>query len=382
MLIDATDERMVAEAVAEAAAGGLGLAVEGNASKAALGRPMTTARRLRLGGLSGIVAYEPEELVLTARAGTPLAEIEAALAGRRQHLAFEPRDLGPLLGGAGLPQTLGGVVACGLAGPRRCVGGAVRDHVLGITAVNGLGELFKAGGKVVKNVTGYDLVKLLTGSFGTLAVFTEITVKVLPAPETEETVVFPGRDATAAVALMAGALGGPVEPSAAAWLDGGVCLRLDGFAASVAARRRRLFADCGEGELLEAAASRRLWQDIAGVAPFVGRPGRAVWRLTQRPSDAPALLRRLAMVEGAEAFLDWGGALAWLSLPTGDDGGAATVRQAVAAGGQAWLVAAPEAIRAVQPVFPPLPAPLAGLEARVKAAFDPRGILNPGRMRG
>ena len=382
MTINASDERMVAEAVAEAAGSGLGLAVEGHGGKAALGRPMATGRRLRLGGLSGIVSYEPEELVLTAKAGTPLAEIETALAGRGQHLAFEPRDLGPLLGTADRPQTLGGVVACNLAGPRRCVGGAVRDHVLGVSAVNGLGELFKAGGKVVKNVTGYDLVKLLTGSFGTLAVFTEITIKVLPAPETEETVVFPDRDATAAVALMGRALGGPVAPSAAAWLDGGVCLRLDGFAASVEARRRRLFADSGEGELLNAAASRRLWRRIGDVAPFAGRPGRAVWRLSQRPSDVPGLLRRLERLEGAESFVDWGGALVWLSVPAGTDAGAAAVRDAVPAGGHAWLVAAPEAIRAVQAVFPPLPAPLAALEARVKAAFDPRGILNPGRMRG
>lgn len=402
-IIEANSEEAVVEAIGAAAAAGRPIEIRGAGSKALLGRPMRTESALTMTGLSGVTAYEPEELVLTAWAGTPLAAIEDCLAAGGQALAFEPRDLSAVLGSAGA-QTLGGVVATNLSGPRRCVGGAVRDHVLGLRAVNGMGELFKAGGKVVKNVTGYDLCKVLTGSFGTLAAFTEITVKVLPAAETEETLLVLGQDAAAAVRLMSQALGSSANPSAAAWLPGplaarseaaasaagtaATCLRLEGFGPSVEARRRALLDRLGSGSqvvLLAAEGSRRLWRQLRDLLVFIpGRPDRhpdrALWKLALRPSDAPALVERLSRLDGAELFLDWGGGLAWLGLTCGDDAQAAAVRDAMPAGGHATLVGAPEAVRASQPVFQPLPPPLAALEARLKGSFDPKGILNPGRM--
>ena len=397
-IIEANSEAAVVEAIAAAAAG-RPIEIRGAGSKAGLGRPMQAGSCLAMTGLSGVTAYEPEELVLTAWAGTPLAAIEDCLTAGGQALAFEPRDLSAVLGGTGL-QTLGGVVATNLSGPRRCVGGAVRDHVLGLRAVNGMGELFKAGGKVVKNVTGYDLCKVLTGSFGTLAAFTEITVKVLPAAETEETLLVLGQDAAAAVRLMSQALGSSANPSAAAWLPGplagrseaaglsgggaATCLRLEGFGPSVEARRRALLDRLGSGSqvvLLAAEGSRRLWRQLRDLLVFVpGRPDFALWKLALRPSDAPALVERLSRLDGALPFLDWGGGLAWLGLPCGDDAQAAAVRDAMPAGGHATLVGAPAAVRASQPVFQPLPPPLAALEARLKGSFDPKGILNPGRM--
>jgi glycolate oxidase FAD binding subunit len=399
--IAAVSEQAVAETVAAASAAGRTLEIAGGGSKAALGHPVRADARLEITGLSGIVDYEPAELVLTAWAGTPLAEIEAALTAAGQALAFEPRDLSGLLGTSATP-TLGGVVATNPAGPRRCVAGSARDHVLGVHAVNGLGELFKAGGKVVKNVTGYDLCKVLTGSFGTLAVLTEITLKVLPAAETEETLVVPDLDATAAVGLMNLALGSPASVSAVAWLPaelaadlgptvelGGrsaTLLRLEGFAPSVAARHRglldRLAARRGDAIALPAEASRALWRRLGDVQPFhaPAAAGAAVWKLQHKPTDAPALLERLARLDGTQAFLDWGGALAWVATPCGGDGGAGAIRAAVPPGGHATLIAAPETVRSTQAVFQPSPPALAALEARLKASFDPKGILNPGRM--
>lgn len=381
MIIEAKDPQIMAEVIAAAAADGRRLGLQGGGSKIGLGQPMTVDDQLDLSGWRGITSYEPEELVLSARAGTPLADIEVALAAQQQHLAFEPRNLSGLLeGGRVQDQTLGGVVATNLAGPRRCTAGAVRDHVLGLSAINGRGEIFKAGGRVVKNVTGYDLCKLLTGSFGTLAALTEITLKVLPASETEETLVIAALDVSKAVQQMAEALGGSAAPSAASWLDGKIFLRLEGFGPSVRARRQKLTDRFGAAEVLEDAASRDCWQAIRDVKPFHGRPGQAVWKLSIRPSDAPALLGRLSELEEARTFLDWGGALVWLSLPAERDAKAGTIRQMLPPGGQGWLVAAPLAVRAAVPVFPPLLPALAALQTRVKASFDPGFILNPGRM--
>ncbi len=392
----AASEEQVAELIREAAAARRPLEIVGNGSKRTLGPPVRAAHCLSLSGLSGITLYEPEELVLRARAGTPLSEIEATLAACNQTLAFEPPDLAGLLGPAVSEQTIGGIVATNLSGPRRSTSGAVRDHLLGVRAVNGKGELFKAGGRVVKNVTGYDLCKLLAGSFGTLAVLTEVTVKVLPAAETEETVVVSGLTARQAVQGMADAFGSSVGPSAGAWLPepiagntvvGGrngdaTCLRLEGFGPSVDVRRTQLLARIGPSAAvrsLTGAESRLLWRQIGNVQPFHGRSGQAIWKLSVRPSDAPAILERLSAVAGLQAFLDWGGGLIWLSLPCGDDGGTAVVRGALPGTGHATLLGASEAIRTAQPVFPPLDAVTAKLEARLKAQFDPCGILNPGR---
>lgn len=385
-----TTEQVV-DALAWACAEETPVEILGTGTKRGFGRPMGNGNRtishvLDLSGLRGITLYEPEELVLSAWAGTPLADIEAAVAEKGQMLAFEPPALARIYGGTG--GTLGGLIACNLAGPRRIKAGAARDHILGIEAVTGRGELMHSGGRVVKNVTGYDLSKLLTGSFGTLAALTQITIKVLPAAETVETVVLTGLDDDAAVKAMALAMNSSHEVSAAACVpaslagsvhDGGAAvtaIRIEGFVPSVAARvaaLRELLGHLGPVSHLDADASKVFWSSVRDVAPFAAGTG-ALWRLSVTPSQAPAVV---AALDGAPAFYDWGGGLIWCQ---GED--AATVRAAVAAhgGGHATLIRAPEEMRRVTEVFETQPAPLAALSTRVKESFDPRHILNPGRM--
>jgi len=372
------------------------LEIVGSGSKREFGRPINRGRRLDLSRFAGITLYEPEELVLTAGAGTPLAALEAALAGSNQMLAFEPPDLGPLYGlpaGAG---TLGGMLACNLAGPRRLRAGSARDHFLGCIAVNGQGEIFKTGGRVVKNVTGYDLCKLLAGSFGTLAAMAEATIKLLPAPEHSRTLVLVGLDDEAAVAAMTRALGSVAEVSAAAHvpaevssvLDGAstaaaTLLRLEGTSLSVADRMRLLRRELGDGgEELDEATSLAAWRALRDVAPFQGASNsgeaEAVWRLSVPPASGAAVMRA---VGGQRHFYDWGGGLIWLALPAEGDAGAARIRAAIApTGGHATLMRAPAALRAAVEVFQPQAPALAALAKRVKESFDPAGRLNPGRM--
>lgn len=390
----------VAEAVAWAVSAGEPLEVIGRGSKRALGRPVQAGHSLDLRRLDGITLYEPEELVLSVRAGTPLASIEAALDEQRQMLAFEPPDLGPLLGGAAGAASLGGVLACNLAGPRRVKAGAARDHFLGVTAVSGRGETFKAGGRVVKNVTGYDLCKLLAGAYGTLAVMTEVTVKVLPRPQKTKTVLLFGLDDAIAGEAMRRALGSPHEVSGAAHLPatqaaksavayvsgaGGAvtALRVEGPGPSVeyrCAALRRELGDLAPTEELRSQNSLVFWRELRDVQPFVDQ-NTAVWRISVAPTAGPSVV---AAIGKGEAFYDWGGGLIWLSLPLNgaDDAGAAEVRAAVAAagGGHATLIRAPLELRAAVPVFQPQDVAIAALTRRVKEGFDPRGILNPGRM--
>jgi glycolate oxidase FAD binding subunit len=387
------------EAVAWAVAEDAPLEVLGRGSKRALGRPVQAAHSLDLSRLTGITLYEPEELVLSARAGTPLAEIEAALEEKRQMLAFEPADLGPLLGGAPGGASIGGVLACNLSGPRRIKAGAARDHFLGVDAVSGRGEAFKSGGRVVKNVTGYDLCKLMSGSYGTLAVMTDVIVKVLPRPEKTYTVLVLGLDDAAAQQAMTRALGSPHEVSGAAHLPAALAagsevdyvagaggavtaLRLEGPGPSVEYRcavLRRELADLGATEELHSMNSLAFWREIRDVRPFVGRPRTAVWRVSVAPTAGPSVVAQMA---GAEAFYDWGGGLIWLALPEAEDAGAARLRAAVTAagGGHATLVRGPLELRAATAVFQPQDAAAAALTRRVKEGFDPRGVLNPGRM--
>jgi len=363
----------------------------GRGTKRAIGRPLQTADVLDLSGLAGIGLYEPAELVLSAGAGTSLAEIEAVLAQSGQRLGFEPPDYALLLGLEPGGQSLGGVVAANLAGSRRLTAGAARDHVLGFNAVSGRGEAFKSGGRVVKNVTGYDLSKLICGSWGTLAALAEITVKVLPRPEAETTLLLHGLDAAAAVAAMSRALGSPQEVSAAAWLPASLAgavgqgrpltaLRLEGLAGSVRARAAsllRLFAGIAESRI-EAEASAALWRSIGNAEPLAAEPSRAVWKISVPPGAGPAVLA--ACPEG-EGFLDWGGGLVWLAVSAEQDAGARRLRGAIAAGaGHATLVRAAAAQRAALPVFEPLHGPLQALTQRVKHSFDPHAILNPGRL--
>lgn len=399
------DPEQLREAVAWAAGQGVALEVAGAGSKAGLGRPTGAEHRLDVGALAGIALYEPEELVMSAGAGTPVAEVEARLAEHGQQLAFEPSDLGPLLDSAPGRATIGGVFACNLSGPRRFKAGAARDHLLGLRAVSGRGEAFKAGGRVMKNVTGYDMCKLLAGAFGTLAVMTEVTFKVLPAPAETRTVLVPGLDDDAAVRAMTRALGSPFDVSGAAHLPGPLAARLcaealaagcavtaariEGPEPSVAYRGGRLSELLGEfGPVahLDRDSSTALWREIRDVRPFVDDGGSQVWRLSVTPSAAAEVVREVSGVLDTRAYYDWGGGLIWLSIAGADAVEAArsaerTVRGAVArAGGHALLVRAPAAVRAAIPVFPPQPEALARLTARIKESFDPRRVLNPGRM--
>jgi glycolate oxidase FAD binding subunit len=396
-----SDAKQTAEAVAWAAAEGGSLEIVAGGTKRALGRPMKTDHVLDVSQLKGIVAYEPAELVLTVRPGEPLASINVELKKKRQMLAFEPPDWRALLRAEG-EQTLGGVIACNLAGSRRVRAGSARDYVLGFSAVNGFGDVWKAGGKVVKNVTGYDMCKLQAGAYGTLSALTELTVKVMPKPETACTIVLHGLADEIAIETLAQALNSPFEVSGAAHLPGpaargskigavaaspgaATALRLEGPRPSVAYRADALEALIGRGARLDETETEAFWSDVGAVQPLVAPGSRIVWRLCPTPSRAPSVAHLiLTALPSAEFYFDWGGGLIWLSLDAGEvgaDAGAAIVRPAVkSAGGHATLIVAPEAVRAATPVFEPLSGALAELTARVKKGFDPRGVLNPGRM--
>jgi glycolate oxidase FAD binding subunit len=389
-LRDAVATALAAEEPVELVAGG---------TKRGLGRPLQTPHVLDLNRLSGIRDYAPSELVLTAGAATPLTTIDRALNGAGQMLAFEPPDWRGLLGQVHGSQTLGGVIACNLSGPRRIKAGAARDHFLGFHAVSGRAEAFKAGGKVVKNVTGYDLPKLVAGSYGTLAALAEVTVKVLPRPETAATVLVGGVAPDASVQAMSAALGSPHDVSGAAYLppgtprrsslpaSGTVAVRVEGHAPSVAYRREALLRELaawGETAQLGDAETAALWRDIANVAPLAGLADRAVWRLSVAPSRGAEVAQMIARTIDAVWFLDWGGGLVWIAVVEPGDAGASVIRGAVGGptghGGHATLIRGSPGLRAAVPVFEPQPAPLAALSRRVKDGFDPRHLLNPGRM--
>ncbi|WP_099866204.1 glycolate oxidase subunit GlcE [Pararhizobium haloflavum] len=392
-----TTEDGVRDAVAWAISERAPLEIVGHGSRRAIGRPMQTAETLSLADLSGVTLYEPEELVLSARAGTPLADLSTLLAERGQQFQFEPMDYGPLLAEPPGVGTLGGMAASNLSGPRRLKAGAARDHVLGMRFVTGRGDIVKAGGRVVKNVTGYDLSKGLCGSWGTLGAMTEVTMKVMPRPETEATLVLSGLDDGEATEAMAVAMGSSAEVASAAHLPESVkgrfldkalaasstVLRLEGFAPSVEYRFSRLAAllkPFGPAERLDGDESQRLWREIRDVEPFCDGTARPVWRVAVAPSVGHQLVGALRLRVGVDAFYDWQGGLVWLRMEA--EPGAELLRATIRAlgGGHATLIRASREDRASIPVFEPQPAPLAALAGRLKAQFDPHGILNPGRM--
>ncbi len=384
------DEAGIAQAVAAAYAAREPITVEGAGTKRGMLRPVQAARTLSTRNLRGITLYAPKELILSARAGTPISEIEAALAEHGQHLIAEPPNLSALFG-TGAEQTIGGVVATNLSGPRRVTWGATRDHVMGIRAVDGRGDAFHSGGRVLKNVTGLDLCKLLAGSHGTLGVITEVTLKVLPAPECTGTLVIAASDAAAGVRLLSAALGSPYGVSAASWLpreaaqavpelagfDAAVAVvRIEDFTTSVDYRTQRLAEDLGPSHAyhLGDTASRAAWRAVRDVLPLTVQPGEAVWRVSVRPSSGPGILAATKL----RGFLDWGGGLVWLA---GDPASHTVVTQAARAAGGTWtLMRAPDAVRIAVDVIPPEPPALAAIARRVKAVMDPGGILNPGRL--
>ena len=381
----ASSAEEVAEAIRDAIAHDQTLEVLGAGSKRALGRPVNADRTLDVSSCRDVISYEPEELVLTARAGTPLAEVEALLAANNQMLAFEPPDYGALLG-APSGATLGGTISVGASGPRRFKSGAARDHVLGVTAVSGRGEIFKAGGKVVKNVTGYDIPRLLAGSFGTLAVITEVTLKVLPKPETERSLALRNLDDEIAVRALTAALQSPWDVSGAAHIPSErmAIVRIEGIAASVNDRLdqlHKLLSVFGPIESIESADSQMLWARLRNVSAFADSPAGIIWRLSLPPAQSAAAARKLGeMIPESRAIYDWGSGLIWFAME-GQDALSEIVRAVAArAGGHAALFRAPAELRAREQVMPPLEPALMALNQRLKQQFDPKRVLNPGRM--
>lgn len=402
-LIRPDSEDELAAALADAASASTPLEICGAGTKQAVGRPLQTAARLSTDGLTGVTLYEPSELVISARAGTPLKEIEKTLAKNGQQLAFEPLDMGPMLGAEAGRGTIGAVFAANLSGSRRIQVGAARDHFLGMRAVNGCGEIFKSGGRVMKNVTGYDLCRGVAGSWGTLAVLSEVTMKVLPKAEATRTLLFPGLTDEVAVDAMCAALGTPFEVSgtvhlhpdfAAALVDADTvkagqavtAVRLENFKTSLDYRGGRLadaLAAYGKPAELGNRASQRFWAGMRRLA-FLQGSDEPVWRISTAPKKGAQVVAALARRSDCRAAYDWSGGLIWLQLPHTSDAGAHEVRRVVqeagGAGGHATLVRAGAAMRASVDVFQPMAPPVEALTRRLKAAFDPAGILNPGRM--
>lgn len=392
------DAKEVEDAVAWAVSNDKAFEIVGQGSKRAIGRPSQTDMTLDLSALDGVTLYEPAELVLSAKAGTPLAAIAALLDKNNQQLDFEPMDYGPVFGQPAGQGSIGGVIAANQSGPRRIKAGAARDHFLGVTAVTGRGETIKSGGRVVKNVTGYDMCKALAGSWGTLAAMTDVTIKVLPKPETQASVVVEGLGDAQACAAMAAAMGSSCDVSGAAHLpdhvashfaglprpEAATVLRLEGVMPSVEHRKQALaglLKPFGPVVLLDEKDSTALWTSIRQVAPFAADSARArpLWRISTAPRQAHRLAELIT--PAAQMFYDWGGGLVWVAMPFENEADAGSIRRATAElGGHATLVRAPAALRATVAVFEPQSAGVAALSKRVKEGFDPKGVLNPGRM--
>ena len=381
------------------------LRLEGGGTRAGFGRPSNAHSVLSSRALSGITLHEPSELVISARAGTPLREVEARLAEASQILPFEPVDLRALYGTKGEP-TIGGIVAGNWSGPRRIASGAARDHMIGVRFVNGRGEVIRSGGRVMKNVTGLDLVKLQCGAHGTLGFLTEVTFKVLPKAEAATTLVFEGLDDARAIDLLTAALTSPFEVSGAAHLparlvapfrqkqreDGApgrletacTVLRLENFRASLdyrCSRLEELLAPFGRPNRLDEAETVTLWAAIRDALPLAEPRDRAVWRISVPPRNGPDVMARLPAGLASAHFYDWGGGLIWLATADGGDAGSAAIRAALApCGGHATLIRASDGLRAATPVFEPLAPGLMALTGRIKASFDPDLILNRGQM--
>ena len=399
------DAKDVEEVVRAAIASEQPLEIIGHGTRRQIGQPMATNAVLEISALNAVTSYEPNELIITVQSGAPLADVQSLIDSKNQQFAFEPVDTSALLGASG-SGTIGGMIGAGLAGPRRIKAGGVRDHLLGAHAVSGFGDSFKTGGRVVKNVTGYDLCKLLAGSWGTLAVMTEVTLKVMPRPESERTLMLSGLDDLTANRAMTAALGSPFDVSGAAHLPnsafrstGGTLaglgpegqaltlLRLEGIAASVVDRASSLgktLAPFGSVDMLQDDASAAVWRAVRDIEPFAagGALGAwPVWRIVCPPASGGALGQALARDTGGDVIYDWGGGLIWAALPPKPDAQAALVRQRVEAlGGHASLIRASELVRRNLDVFHPQPGGLAALSERVRHSFDPKIILNRGRM--
>ena len=371
------DPGELAETVRQAADRGRSLVVAGNGTRSFLGRGGLQGDRLELSGLDGLVSYEPDELIVVARPGMRLAALEQLLAERGQHLSFEPPHWSP-------SATLGGTIACGLSGPRRFKAGAARDFVLGIEFVDGRGELVRAGGKVVKNVTGYDLPRALTGSFGTLGVLTEICLKLWPRPQSERTVLIEGLGIVEAAETLMSWARLPCEISGLAWFPAGgednrTFARVEGLEAAVVEQAETLAREAGSAAgILDAGQSRRTWGDIRELSAMQPGAGEELWRFSVPPSAAVSLVERLRPQGLVRCGLDQAGATVWALMRAGCDR-AALHTSALACGGGAWRFSTgPQDDN--EEAFTPLPPPLMAANRALKKALDPRSILNRGRM--
>jgi glycolate oxidase FAD binding subunit len=404
-ILKVRDAQDVEQAVRAAIASEQPLEIIGHGSKRMVGQPIATNAVLDLSALNAVTSYEPNELILTVQAGAPMADVLSLIDSKNQQFSFEPMNTSQLLGTPDIG-TIGGMISAGLAGPRRIQAGGARDHLLGVHAVSGFGDSYKAGGRVVKNVTGYDVCKLLAGAWGTLSVMTEVTLKVMPRAESERTLVLRGLDDIAANKAMTAALGSPFDVSGAAHLPGSALrttqgtlgeiaspdqsvtlIRLEGITASASQRAVSLsttLKSFGVAEILEDAQSAALWAGIRDVTPFAASGPRAmwpVWRIVTPPASGGALGQAIAKGSQGEVIYDWGGGVIWAALPPSADAQAAQLRKLVnAAGGHATLIRAPEDVRRIIDVFHPQPKGIAALGERVRHSFDPKTILNRGRM--
>ncbi len=399
-LLTPANEWELSRMLGEASARRSPIEVMGRGSKRAVGRPTQASAQLTTSGLSGVILYEPTELVMAVRSGTPLADVEADLDSRGQMLAFEPIDLGPMLGGAPDRATIGSVFATNLSGSRRIAAGAARDHILGISAVTGDGTPFRSGGRVMKNVTGYDVARGLMGSWGTLAVMTEVTFKVLPRPEEAATLVLFGLEDSLAVEALSLAMASPYEVSGAVHLQAALAARLgmielqaerravtavrvENFSASVSYRVDRLRETLkvfGEIAVLDHDSTEMFWRELRQLSVLTGISA-PLWRISTAPTHGPKVVAAISRYMDCRAFYDWSGGLIWAEVPSTSDAGATDIRRIMAShGGHATLIRAEPGVRAAVDVFQPLESGLDDISRKLKALFDPAGILNPGRM--
>jgi glycolate oxidase FAD binding subunit len=390
----------LANIVADAAARRISLEVVGSATKRAVGRPVEATAAITLRGMIGTLLYEPSELVMSVRTGATVSEVEQQLASQGQMLPFEPLDLGPLLGHDAGQGTMGAVFATNLSGARRVHSGAARDHLIGVRAVTGHGEMVRSGGRVMKNVTGLDVARGLSGSWGTLALMTELTFKVVPLPEATATLVLHGLPDEIAVEVLCKVMGTPYEITGAMHIQAGpasrlwqsqvrgagkaaTVMRLEAPARSIAYRidrLRTLLEAYGELHVVDSAGSLEFWKEIRTLTPMHGST-HPLWRISTAARLGPAIVAAIARYMQVEAVYDWSGGLVWLEVPSSADAGATDIRRAVALhGGHATLIRADETVRRGVEVFQPLDPGVERLTRQLKATFDPAGILNPGRM--
>jgi len=385
-VISPSSEQEISDLVRQAPSQQQTFALTGGGTHQPIGRPFKAKTRMAIHDLTGITLYEPREMVLSAQAGTPLSAIETILAEHHQILPFEYVDYRSVLGTTG-EATLGGLVATHISGPRRIRLGALRDHVIGVRFVNGRGEIIKSGGRVMKNVTGLDLVKLMCGAYGTLGVLTEVTLKLLPAPKAFISLALDGLDDAQAIVALSKALGSPFEVSAAAHLPAGVMynqavtvMRLENWPDAIAHRTTALSQLCssfGKVRLIEGEASLNLWRAIGNVMPFAADQQQAVWRVSTAPSRAAHVVRTIAHSRPIRHFYDWGGGLIWIATAQDQDCGAGVIRAALEGQGHATLLRASSEQRSAIDVFEPLSQAHHQLVERLKLSFDPHRLFNP-----